>query len=112
MAAKNKLKNNRGQATIETALSLPFIIWMIYYMFNAFYFIHSSHVGQKSADMNLNERLNYRAKFIMDDVDNRLHGQRFMSVQYLEGDGFPKRKILFGPNEIRNTVGICREPGC
>lgn len=107
------IKNKRGQATIELALSLPFLIWLISYTFNAYYMLHTAHVGQKYAAMNLYKRLNNRAQFVMDDVDNDLHGKKFMAVKYVDGSGdSPRRRILFAPKPIENTVGICREPGC
>ena len=112
MKRKNKL-NNRGQAAIEMALSLPFIIWLFFYTLNAFYSIHTSHVSQRYAAMNLYQRLNNRAKFVMDDQTGDLHNNTFMAVRYnTPGGDAPKRKILFGPMDVKSVVGICREPGC
>lgn len=108
-----KTKKNRGQATIELALSLPFLIWLIFYTLNAFHTLHTSHMGQKYAAMSLYERTANRAKFVVDDRENRLHGREFMAVQYMDTSGrAPQRKILVGPSEVNSIVGICREPGC
>ncbi len=107
------LRKDAGQATIELALTLPFLIWLLAYTFNAFYMMHTAHVGQKYAAMHLYKRLNNRAQFVMDDVDNNLVSKKFMAVQYVDGTGAaPKRRIMFAPKPIENTVGICREPGC
>ncbi len=108
-----KLQNQRGQATIELALALPFLIWLIFYSINAFHSLHTSHIGQKYAAMSLYERTANRAKFIVDDRENRVHGRDFMAVQYTDQNGRnPQRKILVGPSEVNSIVGICREPGC
>jgi hypothetical protein len=105
--------NQKGQAAIELALSLPFLIWLIFYTINAFYSIHTAHVGQKYAAMSLYDRISHRAKFVVDDREGRLHGKEFMAVQYQDAEGgVPKRKILTGPIEINTVIGICREPGC
>lgn len=112
---KKAAKKNRGQATIEMALALPIIITLIFYTINAYYTIHTAHVGQRYAAMNLYQRLNYRSKFVMDDLNNKaqLHNKTFMAVQYGDTEAAPpKRKIIQGPVEINNVVGICREPGC
>ena len=106
-----------GQATIELAMTLPFIIWLIAYTFQAYYTIHTSHVAQKYAAMNLYQRVNNRAQFVMDDLANngagQLHNRNFMAVEYTEPDGkVPRRKIMFGPMEMTNIMGICREPVC
>lgn len=106
-------KRCRGQAVIELALTLPFLIWLIYYTINSFYTIHTSHIGNKYAAMQMYQRLNNRAQFVMDDKDNRLHNSNQMAVQYLDKNSeAPRRKILIGPIQIDNIVGICREPGC
>jgi len=111
--APNAAHKIRGQAVIELALTLPFLIWLIYYMLNAFYAVHTSHVAQRYAAMGLYQRLNNRAQFVMDDVANQLHNQNRMAVEYLDTDGeIPRRKIFLGPVEINTAVGICREPGC
>ncbi len=100
-----------GQATIELALALPFLIWLIFYTINAFHTLHTSHIAQKYAAMSLYERTANRAKFIVDDRDNRVHGREFMAVQYTDTNGNrPRRKILVGPSEINTVVGLCREP--
>ncbi len=118
MAAKLKIKSaaQQGQATIEMAMCLPIIITLIFYTINSYYSIHTAHVGQRYAAMNLYQRLNNRSKFVMDDLEqgkSQLHGKNFMAVQYGDSDGnAPKRKILLGPININTTVGICREPGC
>ncbi len=106
-------KRTRGQATIEMALSLPFIMWLIFYTINAFYAIHTAHVAQKYAAMNLWQRVNNRSKFVMDDVSRQLHNREFMAVKYNDSDGVaPRRRINAGTFPILNVVGICREPGC
>lgn len=110
-------KKNKGQAAVEVALSLPFLIWLLYYTINGFYTIHTAHTAQKYAAMNLWQRVNHRSKFVMDDFENnragRLHNREFMGVRYTEPDGtLPRRKIIRGPVPIFNIVGICREPGC
>lgn len=109
----NRFKNKKGQAVIEMALSMPFLIWLMYYTINAFYSIHTSHIAQKYAAMNMYQRLNNRAKFTVDDVANTVFQKEYIAVRYTEPDGsIPKRKILVGPNRVNNIVGICREPGC
>lgn len=103
----------KGQATIELALSLPFLIWLIFYTINAFHTLHTSHVGQRYAAMSLYERTANRAKIVVDDRENRLHNREFMAVQYMDKNGGkPKRKILVGPSDVNAVVGICREPAC
>lgn len=110
---KTKRRNEKGQATIELALALPFLIWLIFYTINAFHTLHTSHIGQKYAAMALYERTANRAKFIVDDRENKVHGREFMAVQYQDANGRnPQRKILVGPSEVSSIVGICREPGC
>lgn len=104
-------QNNRGQAAIELAMALPFLIWLLFYTFNAFYMIHTSHVAQKYAAMSLYDRMANRAKYVIDDKDQELHNREFMAVQFVDSNGKPPvRKILIGPNTINNIVGICREP--
>ncbi|MBI4404919.1 MAG: pilus assembly protein [Deltaproteobacteria bacterium] len=117
MAAKfyKKIKSNGGQAAIETALALPLIIFLIYYAINAYHSIHTGHIGQKYAAMNLYQRMDYRSKIVVDDLDNRLHGKDFMAVRYAEPSGEnPKRKIISpnAPSSIVSIIGICKEPGC
>src|SRR4051812_40368377 len=111
MVASRKTKQ-RGQASIEMALSLPFLIWMIYYTINSFITIHSSHIAQKWAANNMYERLQNRAQFVVDEQAGQLVNRQFIAVQYMDQGAVPTRKILFGPIEIRNAVGICREPSC
>lgn len=107
------LKNKKGQATIELALSLPFIIWLMYYTLNAYYTMHTAHVAQQYTAMNLNERLNHRSKLVADDFSNRAVTKDFMAVQYTDGENdVPKRKIVSGTIDIKARVGICKEPGC
>jgi hypothetical protein len=109
----NRRRHRKGQATIELALSLPFLIWLIFYALNAFHTLHTSHMGQKYAAMSLYERTANRAKIMIDDRENQLHGRAFMAVQYLDANGAPpKRKILIGPSTVNSVVGICREPAC
>ena len=114
MVAKNK--GRKGQAAIETAFSLPFLIWLIYYTINAFHSIHTAHIGQKSAAMDLYRRIDNRAKFVVDEVAGTLHGKNFMAVEYIDPEGGPpKRKLLISPAanvSMESTVGICREPDC
>ncbi len=106
-------KNKKGQATIELALSLPFIIWLIYYTLNAFYTMHTAHVSQQYSEMNLNERLNHRSKMVVDDFDNKAVTKDFMAVRYTDGENnAPLRKIVSGRIEVKTKVGICKEPGC
>ena len=106
-------RSERGQAVIEMAMAMPFLIWLMYYTINAFYMIHSSHVAQKYAAMNMYQRLDNRSKFSVDDVAGRPFSREFIAVQYMDPDGkIPQRKILIGPNKVNNVVGICREPGC
>lgn len=114
MVVKSKnQKRIRGQATIEMAFALPIIITLIFYTINSFYAVHTAHVGQRYAAMNLYQRMQNRSKFVVDDVANELHGRNFMAVKYGDTEGnAPQRKILLGPIDINTTVGICREPGC
>lgn len=111
---KRLAKNNqKGQAAIEMALFLPFLIWLMYYTLNAFFSIHTAHVGQKYAAMNMYERLNNRAQFVVDDVATSLTARNFIAVQYTDVEGnLPTRKILLGPTRINTSIGICREPSC
>ncbi len=111
--AKRSRSLRRGQATIELALALPFLIWLIFYTINAFHSLHTAHVAQKYAAMSLYERTANRAKIVIDDRENRVHGREFMAVQYVDSSGRePQRKIVVGPANINVIVGICREPGC
>jgi hypothetical protein len=111
--AAGRPRGRRGQATIELALSLPFLIWLIFYTINAYHSLHTSHVAQRYAAMSLYERTANRAKFVIDDRENRVHGREFMAVQYTDvGGGTPRRKIVVGPSDVNTVVGICREPGC
>ena len=106
-------KSKKGQSTIELALSLPFLIWLTFYTLNAFHSMHTSHTAQKYAAMSLYERLANRSKFVVDDVEGRLHNREFMAVEFVDETGRPPvRKILTGPSEINTVIGICREPGC
>lgn len=113
---KQKLQFNKsGQAVIEMALAMPFLIWLIYYTLNAFYTIHTSHVAQKYSAMNLYQRLNNRSKIVVDDVASRVVVPQFMAVQYVEPDSqrAPQRKIISqGKQSVNNAVGICRDPEC
>lgn len=106
--------NKKGQAVIEMALSLPFIIWLIYYTINSYYALRTAQVGQKYAAMNLHQRLDHRAIFVVDGVERQLATKNFLAVQYqnAEGGTTPKRKIVRGPINIETIVGICREPEC
>lgn len=112
-AEVKKRASQRGQATIEMAMCLPIIITLIFYTINSYYSIHTAHVGQRYAAMNMYQRLNNRSKFVVDDVANQATGKNFIAVKYGDTEGnTPKRKILLGPIDINTTVGICREPGC
>jgi len=108
------LKNKKGQAVVEMAISLPFIIWLLYYTINAYYSMRTAQVGQKYAALNLHQRLDYRAIFVVDGRERRLASRNFLAVQYQGQDerNTPKRKIVRGPISIETTIGICREPGC
>jgi len=108
------IQSSRGQAVVEMALSLPFLIWLIYYTLNAFYTIHTSHIAQKYSAMNLYQRLNFRSKIAVDDIAAQPVSREFIAVEYREPDAnrVPQRKIIAGPNPVNNRVGICREPGC
>ena len=111
MAANRR--REKGQAAIEMALALPFVLWLIFYTINGFYTLHTAHVAQKYAAMNLWQRVNNRSKFVMDDMAEQLHNREFMAVRYTETDGsLPRRRIVRGPVPIFNIIGICREPGC
>lgn len=112
------LKNKKGQAVVEMAISLPLIIWIIYYTLNAYFTFRTSQVGQKYAAMNLHQRLDYRAIYVVDKVAEpnrgRLANREYIAVQYqdFENQNSPERKIIKGPISIKTTIGICREPGC
>jgi len=113
MLVAKEHKKQRGQAAIEMALTLPFLIWLLYYTINGFYAMHTAHVAQKYAAMNLWQRVDNRAKYVMDDVANVLHNREYMAVEYTEPGGtLPRRRIVRGPVSIFNIVGLCREPGC
>lgn len=117
MGAEMRMRvNNKGQAAIETGLALPFLIWLLYYTLNAFHAIHTAHVGQKYAAMNLYQRLDNQAKFAIDSLADQAHGKNYMAVRYMDPRGeAPRRKILLDPSDpvrIDVMVGICKEPGC
>jgi len=109
-----KLKCRKGQAVVEMAISLPFIIWLIYYTINSYYAFRTAQVGQKYAAMSVHQRADYRAIFVVDGVRRQLVGRNFLAVQYTnaENQNTPKRKIVRGPISIETSIGICREPGC
>lgn len=108
-----KIKNNRGQAAVEMAFSLPLLIWLTYYVINAYYSMHTNHVAQKYAAMGMYQRLNNRAQFAVDDVANSVVNRSFIAVQYTDVEGnVPLRKITIGPMRVINSAGICREPDC
>ena len=118
--AKYRVLNECGQAAIEMGLTLPLLIWLLYYTLNAFHTIHTGHVGQKYAAMNLYQRLDNQAKFSIDNYENQgrglQHRRDYMAVQYTEPDGrLPRRKIALDrsqPALINSIMGICKEPGC
>lgn len=111
-----KLKSVRGQAAVETALALPFLIYLMYYTINAYHSLHTGHVAEKYAAMNMYERLDNRAQFAVDGVDKRVFDKTFIAVQYTTAEGnAPRRRILLTPRfptSINVIAGICREPGC
>jgi len=115
-----KRRGEKGQAVIEMSMSLPFLIWLIYYTIKAFHMLHTASIAQRYAAMSLWERVDNRAKFVIDDVDNngqgRLHGREFMAVRYMDvgsnQGGFPMRGILDSNEMIISVIGVCREPGC
>ena len=107
--------NKHGQAVVEMALAMPFLIWLIYYTLNSFYTIHTSHIAQKYSAMNLYQRLDNRSQFTVDNFQTkRAVSRSFFAVEYADPETgrSPQRKILAGPNNVNNVVGICREPGC
>ena len=110
------LKNKKGQAAIETALALPFLIFLLYWTLNAFHSIHTSHVAQKYAAMNMYQRLDNRAQFVVDGVEDRQIDKGFLAVQFTDDQGnLPQRRILLGRGfnvQVNSIVGVCREPGC
>lgn len=111
---------DRGQAAIETAFALPILVYLLYYTINAFNALHTAHVAQKNAAMNLYVRLQNRAQFAVDDgIDEggpRVVDKGFLAVQYRTDDGgLPTRRIFIEsttPAEIDTTIGVCREPQC
>lgn len=111
------LKNKKGQAAIEMAFALPFLIFLIYHTIIAYIAIHTSHVAQHAAANNLHERVQNRAVVGIDQLatdGGAPVSRQFMGVEY-EGVGGgrpPRRRIDAGQIEIRNIVGICREPDC
>lgn len=116
MVAEIQRAGKRGQATVELAFALPFLIWLIYYTINAFHTVHTSHVAQKAAAQNLYQRLANRSKFEVDEIAGDLHNKSFMAVQYTDPNGAPpQRKILLQTSNqpsAQNIVGICKEPAC
>jgi hypothetical protein len=114
--AEKSSRKNHGQAAIEMALALPFLIWLLYYTLNAFHTMHTSHVAQKFAALNLYRRLANRAQFAVDELQDALHGKSYMAVEYTDEKGAPpSRKILFStqnPPRALNIIGICKEPRC
>ena len=115
-AVKKIFRNRRGQAAIETGLALPFLVFLLYYTINAYHMLHTSHVAQRYSAMNMYERLDNRANFVVDDVAKTIVQRNFIGVQYLDEDGgAPKRRIILNSpqqNNITNSVGICMEPSC
>jgi len=109
---KNRL-NEKGQAAIETAFALPFLIWLLYYTLNAYHSLHTGHIAQKYAVMNLYQRLDNRAKFAVDQNANALIRRNYMAVQYTTDQGnLPRRRILLEGSaglQIDGKVGICKE---
>jgi hypothetical protein len=120
MAVNAKRRHQSGQAAVELSVCLPFLIFLIYYTFKAFFLVHTAQVAQRYDAMSLWQRVDNRAKFVLDDVDNRtgngggrLHGHHYMAVRYAEEDGgFPHRGIIGNNGLIINVIGICLEPDC
>ena len=114
MVAK-KGNHSSGQAALEMSLYLPFLLFLLYYMFKAFLMLHTAHMGQKFAAMNLYQRLQYQAKFVIDRVTQSLDNRDFMAVQYLGQQGQPPLRGIIGITgglPMNQAVGICREPDC
>ena len=107
--------SQRGQAAIEIAFFMPFFILLLLYIFNAFLSIHSAHIGQKYAAMNLGQRMRHRSKYIVDYVAGQVVQKQFLAVEYQsETGGAPRRRIADagGQISINTNIGICREPRC
>lgn len=115
MLAQRKKLNDQGQAVIEMALAMPFLIWLIYYTLNAFYMIHTSHIAQKYSAMSLYQRLNNRSKIVVDDVERQVVNSQALAVKYKDPNtqNSPERKIISKTKRLmNNVVGICRDPEC
>ena len=103
--------SSKGQAVVELALALPILVLLIAYTLNAYLMMHTSHVGQRYAGMNLMARTNHRAQLVFDDVEGREVTRGFMAVQALDDDGqAPRRRIVLNDRDIVSIMGICREP--
>ncbi len=105
----------KGQAAIEIAFFLPFLIFLLFYVFNAFVAIHSAHIGQKYAAMNLGQRMRHRSKYIVDYVAGQVASKQFLAVEYQSENGGPPRRRIAdagGQISINTNIGICREPRC
>jgi hypothetical protein len=108
---KSLRASSKGQAVVELALALPILVLLIAYTLNAYLMMHTSHVGQRYAAMNLMARANHRAQLVFDDVDGREVSRGFMAAQALDEDGqAPRRRIVLNDREIVSIMGICREP--
>jgi len=85
---------------------------LIAYTLNSYLMMHTAHVGQKYAVMNLLTRVNSRAQLVVDDVDggNSEVTKGFMAVQAVEDDRAPRRRIILTDRDIVSIMGICREP--
>lgn len=101
----------RGQAVVELAFALPVLVLLIAYTLNSYLMMHTSHVGQRYAAMNVLARANHRAQLVFDDVDRTEVTSGFIGVQALDEDQAPpKRRIILNDKDIVSIMGICREP--
>jgi hypothetical protein len=108
---RSSCANRKGQAVVELAFALPIMVLLIAYMLNAYLMMHTTHVSQRYAGMNVLARTNHRAQLVFDDVDRTEVTRGFMAVQALDDDGqAPRRRIILNDRELVSIVGICREP--
>lgn len=101
----------KGQAVVELAFALPVMVLLIAYTLNAYLMMHTTHVSQRYAVMNVLARANHRAQLVFDDVDRSEVTRGFIAVKALDDDGqAPRRRIVLNDRELVSIVGICREP--